>query len=851
MSPSAASSWEEPTLKEVIELLRAGKFAVPNFQRAFVWNGDLIKALMRSIFRDYYIGSLLLWEGAEGAEGAEDVASGTFDRLHCEPMYGFYGHENERSYHANRQWIILDGQQRLTAMHYAFFAPERGIERDEEFREQPVRFYVKIDKFTMSEGHALDDEEAFEVGIAVPESDQVDGHLFPLRLLSEDPTERSDWFHRYRGHWQGRQDRYDAELNELDKDAKEYDDEFYRILALRDEAENHITQSKKFQNHLDSVLDYRVRYVELKRDMEVGRVRDIFTQVNKRGEQLDDFGLLNAVVTLNGFSPKNEIDDLQRSTGLDSAKLETFIPRLMMLRAHPEHEIVLPVNEYLTPDRSVRVKERVDDGQNTRLVSRVLIEGDANGGSQGFKTRWDEAVGELTDGLTVLDASEQYGIPSAYDDCHAPLIFGPFNAMMPVFCALSRDATNSAVVQNVPAARAKVRQWYWACILTQRYGGTTEHDRQKANTDYREVMMWLAGGSKPSTVTDFLEAADPGLLDRAQHRSGIDGDDTRYRGLVSLMYSNAPRDLWSGNFERSASCEEHYIFPPKWCEAKGLESRDYETIFNRILISRDVADRCCDADGRSPMNFELLLDHWGNRGEGWEDEEKSAVLASHFITQDLLETLRRAPKKIDATDLQRFWHYRGREILATIGKHIFNEQRLSILSADRRWDRDIGKIERTLRSVLVDLIVADSASRRPTPMFDSFRTNIGLSDLSMLDNVEARDKFRRDLTNHLETAVSLSGLWTLIVDARIVNSWEQVKGLFPKGMDKGALETQKKMERPDFRVRMSDVTQLRNAIHHYRENRLDPNTRNTYQASVLHMLVCLGLRRSDNRAAGM
>ena len=811
---------------------------------------------MRSIFRDYYIGSLLLWQGMEDEDGG-----GTFDRLHCEPMYGFSGQENERNYRANREWIILDGQQRLSAMYYAFFAPEVGIVRDEEFRDRPVRFYLRIDKFTTSEGSVLEDEEAFEVGIAVPESEEVDGHLFPLRLLSEDPAERSDWFLRHRERWQASWDRYKGEA---DRNAADDDDEaYYRTEALASEAERHVKQSRAFQNHLDSVLDYRVRYVELEHDLDVDRVRDIFTQVNKRGEQLDDFGLLNAVVTLNGFSPKMKISNLteRQLLGYEPDKVEKFVPRLMMLRAHPAHEIVLPINEYLTPGRAARIEERAENGEERRVVSRVLIERDQDGGSQDFRNRWSQAVDELIEGLNALRTGEQWAVPAALHGCPPALILGAFDAMVPVFCALWQDANNTTMANADAAPTTKILQWYWASILLRRYGGTIEQDRLRANKDYREVTDWMRRSSsstaskKPEVVRSFLRSADLEFLDRAQDWSGIEGDDTLYRGLVSLMYSNAPRDLLSGMWDRSVAYEERYIFPPKWCEAKGLEQREYETVFNRILVSRVAADLCCAADGRSPMNFKLLMDRWGNRGEGWENEKKDDVLASHFITEDLLRTLTRNPKSLRAAHVRYFWYYRGREILATVGKRIFNEQRLSLLAADRRWDRDIGRIEKTLRGILSDLIISGT-SRNPEQVWynlnNEFRTDlrtaIGLSHPSMLSSTEAQRDLRPKLTDYLGTEVSFSQLWNLITDAGDDQQWGQVKRIFPKGQDEGALAVRRTITRGDFVARMKDVTILRNAIHHYHEDRLDANTRNACEAAVSRMLVCLGQRPSGNSA---
>jgi uncharacterized protein with ParB-like and HNH nuclease domain len=98
------------SLNTLINRLREGRFVIPDFQRDFEWRPRDIRDLMRSIFLDYYIGSLLLWKGKRD----------NFDSLSCEPVYGFKGS-------GSPEYIVLDGQQRLTAMYYAFFAPDEPL----------------------------------------------------------------------------------------------------------------------------------------------------------------------------------------------------------------------------------------------------------------------------------------------------------------------------------------------------------------------------------------------------------------------------------------------------------------------------------------------------------------------------------------------------------------------------------------------------------------------------------------------------------------------------------------------------------------------------------------------------
>ena len=63
------------SLTTLIDRLREGRYVIPDFQREFEWKPWDISELMRSIFLDYYIGSLLLWKGV----------SGSFEALACEP----------------------------------------------------------------------------------------------------------------------------------------------------------------------------------------------------------------------------------------------------------------------------------------------------------------------------------------------------------------------------------------------------------------------------------------------------------------------------------------------------------------------------------------------------------------------------------------------------------------------------------------------------------------------------------------------------------------------------------------------------------------------------------------------
>lgn len=90
----------------ILDQIDDGGIALPEFQRGYVWNRDQVRGLMDSLYRNYPVGSLLVWttrtENAR-ARGDVQLAQGTVK-------------------------LLLDGQQRITTLY--------GI-----IRGEPPRFF--------------------------------------------------------------------------------------------------------------------------------------------------------------------------------------------------------------------------------------------------------------------------------------------------------------------------------------------------------------------------------------------------------------------------------------------------------------------------------------------------------------------------------------------------------------------------------------------------------------------------------------------------------------------------------------------------------------------------------------
>lgn len=93
----------KPTPERILQLANrvlTGDIVLPEFQRPFVWKRQQILDLMDSIYKNYPIGSLLVWESKQDLASKRAIAD--LDIA-----------ERSESYPVN---YLLDGQQRLSAI---------------------------------------------------------------------------------------------------------------------------------------------------------------------------------------------------------------------------------------------------------------------------------------------------------------------------------------------------------------------------------------------------------------------------------------------------------------------------------------------------------------------------------------------------------------------------------------------------------------------------------------------------------------------------------------------------------------------------------------------------------------
>jgi len=288
-------------LGSLMEELKKGHFVIPDFQREFEWQPWDVLDLIKSIFMDYYIGTLLLWKGSKE----------NYKMLSCEPIYAFTGN-------VSPQHIVLDGQQRLTAIYYAFFKPEKEFPR----RAKPMAYFMNIQSFLDE-----DFEKAFWYDSLTKKNTellenkelQFEQHIFPLGVMKEGTWGTSDWIKAYRDYWQTKADEVTGETEEN--------------LKTKDKYRAFAESAKDFKDAIEEMFNqYYISYIELERDIDVSKVCDIFTQINSKGVTLDIFDLLNAILRPKEIYLKKMWHEAEGALSYtDAKKMKIYVLQVMSI----------------------------------------------------------------------------------------------------------------------------------------------------------------------------------------------------------------------------------------------------------------------------------------------------------------------------------------------------------------------------------------------------------------------------------------------------------------------------------------------------------------------------------------
>ena len=501
---------DQPFLQDLLKEIGSGKIQLPDFQRGWVWDNDRIRSLIASVSREFPIGSVLTLK-------AED----TDIRFKTRLVEGV----NIAGVHKEPETLILDGQQRLTALFQTLMSKNGVSARNARGRTRRLYYYLDMKACLGNETEreeavvSCEEDHILQVltsnGKVEPidlssTQDQYENHMFPVHKIFES----AGWRQGYMKHW--------------NQDAEKID------LLFTFEAKI-----------IEPFNRYNVPVIELG-DAPKEAVCLVFEKVNTGGITLTVFELLTASLAAENFQLRDDWELRQKRLG--------------------KHEVL-----------------RKLDGINF-LQALTLVATKNKGAAVSCKRK--EILELNRESYEEWADQIEAGFVKAVRFLHRQKIFNakdvPYSAQLVPLAAILTDLGKLSETEEV---QQKIACWYWCGVLGEMYARSTD---TRAAIDFSTVPVWIKeNGKEPPTITDasFQEKRLPELRTRGSALyKGIHALIMHDRSLRRCCDFRTGIPIDEKIFFAD-SIDIHHIFPRAWCREEGIASADYNSIINKTAIS--------------------------------------------------------------------------------------------------------------------------------------------------------------------------------------------------------------------------------------------------------------------------
>lgn len=559
MSKGTSFDSTKESLQEILKNIGTGKIQLPDFQRGWVWNDNHIKSLLASIAVSYPIGAVMIYE-----TGNPEV------RFKPRLVEGVAQNGDKKP-----EWLILDGQQRLTSLFQSLMKDQAVNTRDSRGNEIARWYYLHIPTALFG-----DMEEAIR---SIPKDKQVRNfrneltedfsslelecqtEMFPLKLLF-DTVALTNWQMRY-------------------------------IQADQEKRMERWTQFT--QDVIHRFQQYQLPLIKMFKETPKDAVCQVFEKVNTGGVSLNVFELLTATFAADEYNLRNDwarrMQKLTDHQVLGTIQNDDFLQAVSLLASKKRQQQAIASGTDMERAPAITCKRK-----DLLKLSLDEYREWADKASRGFIK-----AARFMHRQRIFDARD---LP--YRTQLVPLAA--------IFTHLGEQAERGGV-------RKKIAQWFWCGVFGELYGGATETRFAK---DYPEVVEWANGGPEPSTVSDAYFSA-PRLYTLRTRNSAA------YKGIYARLLLDGSRDFLNGDeITLQAYFDEkidiHHIFPQRFCRIQGIDRKRYDCIVNKTAISART-NRIIG--GNAPSEY---LEKLKKRGD-LSREALEQNLKSHAIDMKSLE----------------------------------------------------------------------------------------------------------------------------------------------------------------------------------------------------------------------
>ena len=567
---------DRPLLSTILTDIEIGRTQLPDFQRDWIWDDYRIRSLLASVSQAFPIGAVLT------------LAVDGKNSLKPRPIEGVTPAEDAEPPNT----LILDGQQRLTALFQALKSEQGAYTLNANGKPITRYYYLDIEKclndeidrekavLSCRENRRVQREHGELIDIVSPKMEYKNS-MFPVNKIFDS----DDWGDEYKDYWKP------------DPSKRELFNTFNREV-------------------IECFKQYNLPIIHLLANTPREAVCLIFEKVNTRGVTLTVFELLTASFAIDNFQLREDWDErfkrLKKHPVLGNLDSTDFLRALTLLftNANPKIStanctrrsiLQLKAADYekwadITEDGFIRAAEFLND---------VKI----------FRAK-DVPYQTQLIALAAILAGVNLAYESAFESLQSEE---------------SPQSEESIVKECQKAYKAKedkdqkISRWYWCGVFGEMYAGAA--GTQIAN-DFSEVTSWLREEiDLPSTVREANFQSNR-LLEVQSRASAV------YKGVYALLIPNGCRDFLTGSpideqISSDSSIDIHHIFPRDWCQNEGIESNIFNSIINKTALSASTNRKI---GGRAPSGYLQEI-----QGESTIDRIKmDEILTSHLVSTDAL-----------------------------------------------------------------------------------------------------------------------------------------------------------------------------------------------------------------------
>lgn len=555
MSVNITPKTLDTELSELMRDVTSGKAQLPEFQRSWTWDDGRIRGILASLSQGYPMGAIMCLE-----YGNENI------KFKYRPIEGVKTAADTPDY------LVLDGQQRLTSMYRATCSKDSVNTKTDKGRNVKRFYYLDIKK-------CLDDnEDRYDAILSVPEDRRIktdfnrkvvldlstkeleyEHEMFPINIIF-DSSDREDWADGY-------------------KEYHNYGKEF-------------MERYKNFRtNVIEIITGYKLPVITLGRETPREAVCKVFENVNTGGVPLTVFELVTAIFATYEFDLRKDWEDCKKVIRGVNETLNT--------------DVMHGVNETAFLTTITLYTSYLSDTMTTCKKKDVLALN-----FESYKANKD----------AVLD-----GYKMAKEFLFSQYVFRmrdlPYTTQLIPLAAICAVIGKSTF--NLPQTRTILARWFWCGIMGEMYGGANE---TRFANDIEDVVATIQNKESENRTINNAYFSATRLVSLQTRNSAA------YKGIMALVYRENCRDFMRGTTmdlvkSMGASPDIHHIFPEAYCIKQGYPKEKWNSIINKTPL---LPESNRQIGGDAPSKYSQKIIELAQIGE----EQLRMRVESHLVNFD-------------------------------------------------------------------------------------------------------------------------------------------------------------------------------------------------------------------------